>query len=82
MPLAATVLHKPGIRCIFKETRFIITDNPIKIAIPAEHAELEKEYMLGWQISAPGMCNLSIGKLILADYQLKINISKHVSINS
>lgn len=72
----------PGKLPIFKETQFSITDNPIKIAIPAEHAGLETEYMLGWQISSPGMSNFSIGKLTLANYQLKINISKHASLNS
>ncbi|MEH1846389.1 MAG: ATP-binding protein [Nostoc sp.] len=42
---------------IFKGTNFRITDTPIKLAIPQEHADSEKVYICAWNISSPGMTN-------------------------
>ncbi|MHC5728507.1 MAG: AlbA family DNA-binding domain-containing protein, partial [Nostoc sp.] len=43
---------------IFKGTNFRVTDIPIKLAVPKEHADSEKEYICAWQISSPGMANV------------------------
>lgn len=43
---------------IFRETKFRITDTPIKLAIPNDHADSEIIYYpCTWQISSPGMIN-------------------------
>ena len=48
----------PGKMPIFKGTKFRITDTPIKLAIPKEHADSEiMYYTCVWQIRAPGMIN-------------------------
>ncbi|MBE9199338.1 MULTISPECIES: ATP-binding protein [unclassified Nodularia (in: cyanobacteria)] len=47
----------PAMLPIFKGTNFRITDRPIKLTIPMEDADSEKEYICIWRIRSPGMIN-------------------------
>ncbi|WP_375467505.1 helix-turn-helix domain-containing protein [uncultured Nostoc sp.] len=57
---------------IFKGTNFRITDTPIKLAIPKEHADLEKGYICAWQISSPGMANSGYFAFVLKNNCLTV----------
>lgn len=58
---------------IFKETNFRITDIPIKLAIPKDHADSEViYYMCVWQIRSPGMINNGSFAFVLKDSYLTV----------
>ncbi|MEH2359270.1 AlbA family DNA-binding domain-containing protein [Nostoc sp.] len=57
---------------IFKGTNFRITDTPIKLAVPKEHADTEKEYICAWQISSPGMTNVGYFTFVLKNNCLAV----------
>jgi hypothetical protein len=71
----------PSMMPIFKEYRFKVTDQPLKLEIPGEVAVNEDtKYVIGWQICAPGMKNFSFGTLTLSNDKLRLDVPKKFSL--
>jgi hypothetical protein len=72
----------PSMMPIFKEYCFKVTDQPLKLELPKlDSVDEDVKYVIGWQICAPGMKNLSLGTLTLSNEKLSLDVPKKFSLD-
>jgi Putative DNA-binding domain len=74
----------PSMMPIFKEYRFKVTDEPLKLELPKTDSvdvNGDAKYVIGWQICAPGMKNISLGTLTLSNGKLILDVPKKFSLD-